>query len=438
MQTRTAAAKKKAVRAVDVLLHNLGTDEMESIGRAAEYGEAITLAHRSGKVPKGWQVAITDANDERIVVACKKGTIIAGDGVVSAVTAPKPKAKKVTVLPEKLVGKPKNPEAAFAPREPVPDIHGTLNIPIIPNTFKRCVPRPLDPTVGSWRIKVEILREQTRHLQVRKDVYGLELLAQAFMGIDLADDDRVKIVVKPLKMEDGAVFKVERTSLKAHLELTFHIWDGSTRRCGVEVSPTATLKELLDQARLKIEDEPLEEEQVYAILHKGTPASQPWIQKDYELRPKANASGLGVVKSRFGDMTVPLPLFQKNRWQQIVRNSMPDPPLSVIQTGPMEFQACYVDEEVLYHVRFVVGDEGEEHIIGLLPFWENQVFKIRQGFGREMVPDESQPSRDNILFVKSADGSPPDPTFERLITYTLGDGAEEFSIRVKKGQTTVW
>jgi hypothetical protein len=86
MQTRSAA--KKAVRVVDVLLHNLGTDEIENIGRVAEYGEAIALAHKSGKVPKGWNVAVTYANNERIVVACKKGVIVAGNGIVSAITAP--------------------------------------------------------------------------------------------------------------------------------------------------------------------------------------------------------------------------------------------------------------------------------------------------------------------------------------------------------------
>jgi hypothetical protein len=100
-------------------------------------------------------------------------------------------------------------------------------------------------------------------------------------------------------MENGAVFKVERTSLKAHLALTIHIWDGTQRRCGIETSPTATLREIVEQAHQKIDDERLEEEQIYAILHNGTPASQPWIHKEYELRPLANARGLGVVKSRY-------------------------------------------------------------------------------------------------------------------------------------------
>jgi hypothetical protein len=86
----------------------------------------------------------------------------------------------------------------------------------------------------------------------------------------------VKIVVKPLRMEDGAMFKVERFALKSRLSLTIQIWNGSTRRCGIEVSPTATLKEIVEQAQYKIDDEPLEEAHNYAILHNGTPASQPW------------------------------------------------------------------------------------------------------------------------------------------------------------------
>jgi hypothetical protein len=235
---------------------------------------------KSGKVPKGWNVAVTDANEERILVSCKKGVIVSGEGVASAVTASKPKAKKVTIFPEKLVGRPKNPEAAFAPHDPVPDVPGILNAAIIPHTFKRCIPRPLVPTVGFWDVKVEILGDQTRQLRVRKDVFGIELLAQTFNGIELADDDRVKIVVKPLRMENGAVFKVERTSLKARLALTIQIWDGSSRKCGVEVSPTATLREIVDQAQFKIDDEHLEEDHNYTILHNGTPASQPWIHKE--------------------------------------------------------------------------------------------------------------------------------------------------------------
>jgi hypothetical protein len=120
MQTRAAAAKNRAVRVVDVLLHNLVTDEMEPIGKATDFQEAITLARRSGKVPKGWNVAGSEKNDGHIIVVCKNGKIVSGEGVASAVTAPKPKAKKTIILPEKLVVQPKNPDAAFAPRQPTP------------------------------------------------------------------------------------------------------------------------------------------------------------------------------------------------------------------------------------------------------------------------------------------------------------------------------
>jgi hypothetical protein len=75
--------------------------------------------------------------------------------------------------------------------------------------------------------------------------------------------------------------------------------------------------------------------------------------------------------------------------------------------------------------RFVQGDVGEEHDIKVLLVWEDQIIRVREVFGREMVPDDSQPAEDGVIFVKSADGSPPDPEFERIMTYTLGDDPRE-------------
>jgi hypothetical protein len=54
-----------------------------------------------------------------------------------------------------------------------------------------------------------------------------------------------------------------------------------------------------------------------------------------------------------------------------------------------------------------------------------------------MILDDSHTSKDNVIYVKSADGSPPDPTFERTLTYTLGNDSAEFSVRVHKGETTM-
>jgi hypothetical protein len=86
-------------------------------------------------------------------------------------------------------------------------------------------------------------------------------------------------------MVDGAVFTVERVFLTARLALTIQIWDGSSRRCGVEVAPTATVAEIVEKAQRMIDDEPSEEPQYYAVFHKNQAASPPWIQKEYELRP---------------------------------------------------------------------------------------------------------------------------------------------------------
>jgi hypothetical protein len=434
MMTRARTVAVRKVKLVEVLLHNLVSDEMEKVGEADNYDQAIALARRSGKVPEGWNVAVAEANDERMIVVCKKGATVSGDGVTPAVTTPKPKAKKTPILPEKLVGK--NPEAIFAPKSPVPDVPGVLNAMVEPHHFKLCKVRPIDPAQGSWHIKVETLGGPTSEIEVRKDVYMMELLALAYQGTDFAEGEKVKMVLKPLRMEDGAVFKIERVFLTARLALSIQIWDGSSRHCGIEVVPTATGAEIADQAQRRIGDEPLEEARYYNVFYRNQPASPPWIQKEYELRPDVDISGTVIVRNRNGDMTVPVPLLQKNRWQQLAYDSMPDPPLTITQIGPLEFRAIYADEEVLCHVRLVTDAEGEEHVISLLPFWDNQRLKIAEAFGREMAPDTSRQSRDNVIFVKSADGSPPDPTFERILTYTLGNDPAEYSVRVHKGETT--
>jgi hypothetical protein len=298
------------------------------------------------------------------------------------------------------------------------------------------MPRPLSGDVGHWDIKVEILKDQTRKIRIRRDSIISEILAQAFMGIDIKDDERLKIVAKPLKMDNGATYVVERCSANVLLALAVTIWNDTTRRCGIEVSSRATLKEIVDQAQLKIDDEKLEEAHRYVILHNGTPATQPWIHKEYELRPTENARGLGVVQGRFGTMTVPLPLFQKNRWDQIIRESLADPPSAIVQTEELKFRVYYSDEKSTYRVRYETTDAGEEHSIDLFPKWENQIHEIRFAFGREMIPGDSKVSKDDIIYVKPTDGSPPDPQFQRIMKYTLGDDTEEFDIRVHKGETT--
>jgi hypothetical protein len=277
MMTRARTAAVRKVKLVEIILHNLTTDETSNVGEADNYDQAIALAKRSGKVPKGWNVAISEANDERIIVVCKKAPIVSGEGVKPAVTAAKPKRKKIE-LPEKLSGK--NPEAVFITRTPVPEVPGILNALQEPLFIKRCIPRPIDPLQGSWKIKVETLRGPTREIEVRKDAANFEILALAFEGIDLPDDERVKIVLKPPRMQDGVVFKIERVTLTARLALTIQIWDGSSRRCGIEVNPNASITEIVSEAQKMIPNEPLEDERYYMICHKNQPVLAPWILKE--------------------------------------------------------------------------------------------------------------------------------------------------------------
>jgi hypothetical protein len=239
----------------------------------------------------------------------------------------------------------------------------------------------------------------------------MELLAIAFQGLLSYAQEKVRVISKPLCMEDGVLFRIERVSQQARLSLMIHFWNGTTRFCGVEVFRSATVKEIVDQARTKIDDEPLEDAQVYGMFFEDSEARAPWIQRKYDLKPKVPTSGPGIIRSKFGEMAIALPILQKSRWPMIVRDALPEAPLSVVEVSPMHFYASYIDDEREYLVRFITADEGEEHPVSLLPCWENQALKIRWAFGREMVPDDSHPSKDGILYVKSADGSPPDPTF---------------------------
>jgi hypothetical protein len=340
---------------------------VETIGKAADYQEAITLAKRLGKVPPGLNIAASDKSDEHILLILKRGKIVSGVGPVSSVTPPKSKPKKTLVLPEKLIGAPKNPDAAFAPRLPVPEVPGKLNTETPASLFLGCQIRPLDPAMGHVDIKIEILREQVRDFRVRKDIRDLELFAIAFQGLIIYGQEKVRVVSKPLKMEDGALFRIERVSQQTQLALMIHFWDGTTRACGVEIFRSATMKEIVDQARTKIDDEPLEDDQIYEMFFEGAVAKAPWIQRNYELKPKIPTSGLGVIRSKFGEMTVALPIFQKSRWRIIVRETMPEPPLSVVETEDKQFYVSYSDDERDYRVRFMTADEGEKHTVSLLP-----------------------------------------------------------------------
>jgi hypothetical protein len=182
--------------------------------------------------------------------------------------------------------------------------------------------------------------------------------------------------------------------------------------------------------------ERLEDPKCYEIQFGGRQALPPWEGKNYVLKPMMKTSGSIPVKGRGVDMTVQVPILQPERWQQLELEALPAPPITVTQTGQKEFTALYADETRPYKVKFIRGDEGEEHVVNLLPLCENQIIRIREAFGRDMVLDETRQSNMDTIFLKSADSSPPDRTFERILKYTLGDDLTEHGVRIHKGNTT--
>jgi hypothetical protein len=152
MLTRARATAEKQMKKVQVILQNITSGEAFSLGEADSYDKALDLAKKSGKVQKEWNAAVSDANSERIIVSCKKGTIVAGEGVVPAVTPPEPKAKAKKVEPPgELVGP--NPDAAFMAKAPIPEVPGVIGQLVEPHE-SNCTPRPVDQITGSWNIKV--------------------------------------------------------------------------------------------------------------------------------------------------------------------------------------------------------------------------------------------------------------------------------------------
>jgi hypothetical protein len=78
-----------------------------------------------------------------------------------------------------------------------------------------------------------------------------------------------------MKMQDGAWFRVEKVSLTARLALDVKIWDGSTGKCGVEVSPNATVAELVGEVQKRSDDELLEDPKRYGLFYRNQQAMGP-------------------------------------------------------------------------------------------------------------------------------------------------------------------
>jgi hypothetical protein len=83
----------------------------------------------------------------------------------------------------------------------------------------------------------------------------------------------------------------------------------------------------------------------------------------------------------------------------------------------------------------VAAFQDETHEMKLPLSWEQQTPLIDKASGREMVEYLTEEKKDGVVFVKFADGSPPDPGFVRVMMYVLGGFQEELQIRAKKGES---
>jgi hypothetical protein len=300
-------------------------------------------------------------------------------------TPPKPKAKK-TPLPDKLVGQGSGTDQALLSR---------ANVELVPGEVGECYsvtqfeePRAPDATVTAIRVKVRVMGELERMMRVRKDASILEILGGALAGEDFLESDKLKLPTKPFKMQEDAEFRFETVRSIVRMSLNYTTSDGRLLRFGVEVSTNASLPEIIAEAQKRAE-EGLEDPKFYSIFHIGNPVTPPWNQATYEIRQNCMLTTSVVAKFRNNEITVTVPINHPETWQRIVYSTIPDTPLTVVQTRPTEFTATYEDEIRPWKVRYILGDEGEEREVKLLPFWENQGIRIRDAFGRDMKSPSS-------------------------------------------------
>jgi hypothetical protein len=124
-------------------------------------------------------------------------------------------------------------------------------------------------------------------------------------------------------------------------------------------------------------------------------------------------------------------------------DGLPAPPVLPLHTshwfGPSAigriFTAFSVDDVKTCEVRYVGTECGEGHLVRSYPRWENQRGQISGALGREMVREDAQPADDGAIFVKAADGSPPAPTFDRVVTYTIRPDPAAHHVRINRDDT---
>jgi hypothetical protein len=167
-------------------------------------------------------------------------------------------------------------------------------------------PRQAEQAARPMTIKVPVTSEQARETHVRKDASIEAVLGGAFMGEAIPPGHRLKLVVKPLKMTDGAVFRLEGIKAVNNVSPDYYTRYDGLLRFGIEITPKATLTDIVTEVPKKAE-EMLEGVSHYVLTTKGTLAVHPWTLSHYELRPKENLKTQVVIRSRNGEMTATVP-----------------------------------------------------------------------------------------------------------------------------------
>jgi hypothetical protein len=223
---------------------------------------------------------------------------------------------------------------------------------------------------------VQVEGELEREARIRPEAIITEVLGTGFKDEDFPKTDILKLLKEPLKMEDGAVFLFERIQQIARLSLDDHTWDNRLLRLGVEVSPRATVTEILAAAQLRA-GEPLEEASRYALYSGNKIAVPPWKSGSYALKPKVMVADSVAANFQGSSMTVGVPLFHPDQWQRIAYEAIPDAPIVCTQTVPREFTAYYQDDIRSWRAYFEANGMGEEHEIRAVPHWDNQILIVQ-------------------------------------------------------------
>jgi hypothetical protein len=98
--------------------------------------------------------------------------------------------------------------------------------------------RPREPELAnhSEAVTVAITGEENRIIQVRKDSSIEEILGTSLLGEAVLEEASFRLLLKPEKMKDGAIFRYERILGRVRLNLEYHTWDNRVLKFGVKVS----------------------------------------------------------------------------------------------------------------------------------------------------------------------------------------------------------